>query len=231
MLASLLTASLVYVAIGDSITTGFAAEPYTIDQRYSWATGLEESFAVQVEADKSYNLAFPGITANLIDYQVEIAKRLKPNVVTILAGANDLCWGMGDKIAPKIKAIVSELEADVILVGGLPDFRQVYNLQKPGKACILSKIACHSYFMGDEAFREAIDQQIVEVNNELRDLEGGKVLFVDINARDYKRDDISTIDCFHPSARGQQKIADEFAGTLFNSESFRGLAHRKQLRD
>lgn len=209
MLAALV-AGVTYLAIGDSITSGFI-----VGKNHSWATGSGlESFAAHLEADKSYNVSFPGLQSSHMGYQAHLANYAKANVVSILAGANDACWGNASKVPERVARLIEMASetADVVYVGSIPDLSKVYSLSQPSWTCGLAKIECHGYMLGSDEYRSEIDREIVEANHALRELanQSDKVVFVDIFSEEYTPEDISSVDCFHPSVSGQQKIADSF---------------------
>lgn len=207
MLAAIV-ASVTYLAIGDSITSGFI-----VGKSNNWATGSGlESFAAHLEADKAYNVSFPGLQSSHMRYQAHLANYAKANVVSILAGANDACWGHASEVPERVAALVEQVAktADTIYVGSIPDLAKVYSLASPSWTCGLAKIECHAYMLGSEEYRSQVDREIAEANNALRELASDKVVFVDIFSEEYTPEDISSVDCFHPSVSGQQKIADSF---------------------
>ena len=205
MLAAIV-AGVTYLAIGDSITSGFL-----VGRHNSWATGSGiESFAAHIEADKSYNASFPGLQSSQMGYQAHLANYVTADVVTILAGANDACWGNVSEVPERVRALIETLDAETIYVGSVPDLAKVYSLARPSWTCKLAKVECHAYMLGSDEYRAQVDAEIVAANEALRELTSDKVVFVDIFSEEYQPKDISRVDCFHPSVSGQQKIANAF---------------------
>jgi len=220
-----------YVALGDSITSGLNSEPWSLLGQYSWATGwdLDRPFAKEIGADKYYNVALPGAITEVVDYQVSFTKLVKADYVTFIAGTNDVCWGLGHLTVNHVRDLIEKLSKQEnvkkILVGTLPDLQQVYDLRRESKACELTKIFCPNFFLGTEEYRAGVSRQIRDINEAFKRLEYDfpKVLAVDsLNDNVYHQDDISTVDCFHPSKIGQQRIADLFSAT-FKKEVAAGL--------
>ncbi len=82
-----------YVAIGDSFTEGIGdVEPRAPGGNRGWADRLAEELSRQTEAQFSYaNLAIRGrLLQQILDEQIEPALALKPDLVTISAGGNDI---------------------------------------------------------------------------------------------------------------------------------------------
>lgn len=192
-----------YVAIGDSITTGFAAG-------VSWT----QSFAEQIGADKPKIVAMPGLTTGLMTYQGHLARYASAEIVTILGGANDVCWGLSDQIPANISRIMDKVPTAETLIGNIPNLRNVYNVWRARKSlrCNLAYVGCYRYFAGSEDHRQAVDEKIKLINDQLKSLaETTGAVYVDLYSEQYTDQDISRVDCFHPSPSGQQKIADKFA--------------------
>ena len=220
-----LASPITYVAIGDSITAGLAAEVSAPWHKYSWATGygLAHPFAQTLSAESYYNVALPGATTRMLRYQTTFSAESQANYVSIMAGTNDICWIGAGNIITNIKAAIRELSAytsvQKIFVSSIPDIRQIYNLRSNSYICQLPKLACHDYFTGTDEYRNKTDQEILAVNRTLWILtkEYSKVVFVDITNDTYEKSDISALDCFHPSSSGQQKIADKFSEAFTRS--------------
>jgi lysophospholipase L1-like esterase len=212
----------IYIAIGDSITSGLNSEPWSVIQQYSWATGwgIERPFSKTLGVDSQYNVALPGATTGMIGYQVQFASHVGPEYVSIVAGANDICFGKSGNVVENIEAMVRTLaplpNTKRIFVGAVPDIRQIYQMKRAGALCKITQVACAGYFFGNDEYRRKIDQDIIAINRSLMKLQVqySLVKFVDISRQTYEEGDISTVDCFHPSAQGQQKIADVFAGAF-----------------
>lgn len=223
LLISSVANGVTYVAIGDSITSGFNSDGKIF--QHSWATGwgLERPFSETLKADKHFNVALPGATTGMLGYQAAFAAHVQPDYVSILAGVNDVCWLKPGDILRNIEKVVRSLApytaVKQIYIGALPDLRQLYNLRRDTPQCGLPKIMCHRYFMGSEEQRRQMDNDILATNRDLAKLqvEYSKVKFVNIADRTYEVTDISESDCFHPSRQGQQRIADAFSG-VFHEE-------------
>ncbi|WP_247829145.1 SGNH/GDSL hydrolase family protein [Arthrobacter antioxidans] len=119
-----------YVALGDSFTEGIGdPNPESIGGNRGWADRTAEELA-RGQADFAYaNLAVRGrLLQQIIDQQVEAGLALRPDLVTISAGGNDLLRRAGDPdlLAEKLDPVVGTLGASgatVVLVTG-PDVRE-----------------------------------------------------------------------------------------------------------
>lgn len=97
-----------------------------------------------------------------------------------------------------------------------------YQIGKTRPYCSLFRVLCPSYFLkNDEAERAQMRQQISNINEEIKklpaDFPKAKVV-TQIGEQVYETEDIST-DCFHPTKKGQQRIADAFAEVWRSTET------------
>ena len=118
--------SIRYVALGDSYTigTGLTDEsqnfPSLLTKKLSEESGIEVALV---------NLGVNGYTTtDLIREELPIARRLRPELVTIMIGANDVVQGSGEsayrtRLAEIYDALVGlELPATNVLAVSTPDF-------------------------------------------------------------------------------------------------------------
>ena len=217
-----------FVSIGDSITSGTHAEPDTNHGfHYSWANGdlIERNFASQTGMDVALNISLPGAITEILGYQVAFAEHVEANYVSILAGSNDMCWGRGHKVLDKIREYVARLSEKPhvkrILVGTIPDLEQVYQIGRLRPYCAaITAVMCPNFFPRPLEYRQGVMKQIKDVNAEIKALEAEfpKLTVIDqLDEQVYLQEDISVVDCFHPSKVGQQKIADAFADAFFSN--------------
>ena len=98
-----------WVAIGDSFTEGLSDE--APDGSYiGWADRLAATLAVRNPEFRYANLALRGkLLREIIDEQVPIAVRIRPDVVTLCAGGNDLIVPGSD-----VDALADEFEQAVV---------------------------------------------------------------------------------------------------------------------
>ena len=119
-----------YAALGDSFTEGIGdPNPESIGGNRGWADRVAEELS-RGQSDFAYaNLAVRGrLLQQIIDQQVDAALALRPDLVSISAGGNDLLRPGGDPdvLAEKLDGVVGTLAtsgATVVLFTG-PDVRE-----------------------------------------------------------------------------------------------------------
>lgn len=116
-----------YVAIGDSFTEGIGdLEPQSPGGHRGWADRVAEVLSSQTEDFAYANLAVRGrLLQQIIDEQVEPALDLRPDLITISAGGNDIIRPNTDPddVASRLEGAVQRLRSDgatVVLFNG-PD--------------------------------------------------------------------------------------------------------------
>lgn len=116
-----------YVAIGDSFTEGIGdPEPKSPGGHRGWADRVAEVLSTQTDDFAYANLAVRGrLLRQIIDEQVEPALELRPDLITISAGGNDILRPNtdADEIAHRLERAVERLRSDgatVVLFNG-PD--------------------------------------------------------------------------------------------------------------
>jgi lysophospholipase L1-like esterase len=127
-----------YIALGDSFTEGLSdPDPRRPGEFRGWADRLAEHLAAAVpEADVEYaNLAIRGrLMRQVVDEQVEVALGADPDLVSLVAGGNDLMrpGADPDELAATLEAAVVRIRdsgADVLLATGV-DTRQTPILRR-----------------------------------------------------------------------------------------------------
>lgn len=115
-----------YVALGDSFTEGIGDPDPTAPGGFrGWADRVAEEFAQRVPDFAYANLAIRGrLLGQIDDEQVGQALELRPDLVSLCAGGNDvLRGGNPDRLADRLDSMVQRLVADgatVVLFTG-PD--------------------------------------------------------------------------------------------------------------
>lgn len=116
-----------YVAIGDSFTEGIGdAEPRSPGGHRGWADRVAEVLSSQTDDFAYANLAIRGrLLQQIIDEQVEPALELRPDLITISAGGNDIIRPNTDPddVAARLEEAIIRLRSDaatVVLFNG-PD--------------------------------------------------------------------------------------------------------------
>lgn len=118
-----------YVALGDSFTEGIGdPDPHNPGRHRGWADRVAQQLSTTVPDFAYANLAIRGRLINqIVAEQVEPAIELKPDLISICAGGNDVIrpGGDPDKIAEKLDGAINELSgtgATIVLLTG-PDIR------------------------------------------------------------------------------------------------------------
>ncbi|GAA0994935.1 SGNH/GDSL hydrolase family protein [Subtercola frigoramans] len=116
-----------YVALGDSFTEGIGdPEPKSLGGHRGWADRVAEVLNDQANGELSYgNLAIRGrLIRQILDEQVEPALELKPDLITISAGGNDIIRPGTDPdvVAAQLDAGIADLKqsgATIVVFTGM----------------------------------------------------------------------------------------------------------------
>ncbi|MBX3087491.1 MAG: SGNH/GDSL hydrolase family protein [Cryobacterium sp.] len=135
-----------YVAIGDSFTEGIGdPEPRSPGGNRGWADRVAEVLSAKTDDFAYANLAIRGrLLQQIFDEQVEPALELRPDLVTVSAGGNDILrpGSDPDAIAEKLEEMIRELRrnnATVLLFNG-PDIGMTPVLRRTrGKVAIYNE--------------------------------------------------------------------------------------------
>jgi lysophospholipase L1-like esterase len=227
-------APFVYGALGDSMTRGFDTGALLDHPEHSWATGTDgivdshTARLTQLFGDVvSYNVAVSGAKSWMLPLQATaLLAQARPDYVTILIGANDLCaWPDDDgaglaKLENGVHRTISLLlfanPSMKILLVPVPDMLQ---LREVGVAngCQLRWNITHfcPRLLGRGVTAQDLDgfaSRLADANAALAAVAAafpGRVRFAaDVARTAFTFDDVSKIDCFHPSMAGQDYLAD-----------------------
>ncbi|MFF3892276.1 SGNH/GDSL hydrolase family protein [Streptomyces sp. NPDC001812] len=228
------------VAVGDSITRGFDACAVLADcPEVSWATGSSEqvdSLAVRLlgpagAAERSWNYAVTGARMADLPGQMDRAVRRDPQLVAVMAGANDACRATTSAMTP-----VADFRADFedamhtlrkalpkaqVYVASVPDLKRLWS---QGRTNELGKQVwklgiCPSMLADPDVLdaaaterRETVRSRVEEYNKVLEEVcaedlrcrfDGGAVY-----AYEFGTAQLSRWDWFHPSVDGQARLAE-----------------------
>lgn len=162
-----------YVAVGDSFTEGIGdPEPRSAGGTRGWADRVAEVLSAKTDDFAYANLAIRGrLLQQIIDEQVEPALALRPDLVTISAGGNDIIrpGTDPDDIAEHLEGAIERLRSDgatVLLFNG-PDIGMTPVLRRSrGKVAIYNEnlraiAARHDAIIADMwAMRELKDSRM-----------------------------------------------------------------------
>ncbi|GGZ51597.1 lipoprotein [Streptomyces bluensis] len=227
-------------AVGDSITRGFDACSVLSDcPEVSWATGTDskvKSLAVRLlgaagAAERSWNYAVSGSRmADLPDQMAQAAAR-RPELVTVMAGANDACRATTDAMTSvdgfrtsfedAMKTLRKTSAKAQVYVASVPDLKRLWS---QGRANPLGKQVwklgiCPSMLGDPDALdaaatqrRDTVQDRVEAYNDVLKDVcakdrycrfDGGAVFEYRFGTAQ-----LSQWDWFHPSRNGQARLAE-----------------------
>ena len=116
-----------YVAIGDSFTEGIGdPEPEAPGGHRGWADRVAEVLAERTDGFAYANLAIRGrLLQQISDEQVDAALELKPDLITVSAGGNDIIrpGTDADEVSRRFESMIERLRSDgatVVMFNG-PD--------------------------------------------------------------------------------------------------------------
>lgn len=222
-------------ALGDSMTRAFntCAMPWTDCVRNSWATGTAvDSYSERLrklESDvATHNLAVSGARMSDLPRQAKAAVSNHVGLVTVLMGNNDACSGgtAVETFASQFKEAMTTLRQGLpnaqVKVVSIPDIYQLWVLLHTDKSAVAKWGTFHecdalltnptSTAPADQQRRDAFRQRVIAYNAQLAavcaefsqcEYDGGAGF-----AARFDASDLSTVDYFHPSVKGQGLIAD-----------------------
>ncbi|MBT2391777.1 SGNH/GDSL hydrolase family protein [Streptomyces sp. ISL-1] len=227
-------------AVGDSITRGFDACVVLSDcPEVSWATGTDatvRSLALRLigqpaVSERSWNFARSGADVEDLAEQMTQAAAKKPELVTVMVGANDACADTAERMTPvegfrsSFGAALRQLRRSApktqVYVSSVPDLRRLWST---GRGDPLGrqiwKLGICASMLGDaedvsvkaQQRRDRVHERIVAYNEVLKDIcgkdprcryDGGAVFDYRFNGKQ-----LSRWDWFHPSKDGQGRLAE-----------------------
>ncbi|MFF0103671.1 SGNH/GDSL hydrolase family protein [Streptomyces hirsutus] len=227
-------------AVGDSITTGFDACAVLTDcPEVSWATGSSEkvdSLAVRLlgpagAAERSWNYAVTG--ARMADLPGQMARAVGrgPELVAVMAGANDACRATTSAMTPAadfradfeeaIRTLRKALPKAQVYVASVPDLKRLWS---QGRTSAMGKQVwklgiCPSMLGDPDALdaaanerRETVQDRVEEYNKALEEVcaEDDRCRYDGGAVHEYRfgTAQLSRWDWFHPSIDGQARLAE-----------------------
>jgi lysophospholipase L1-like esterase len=226
-------------ALGDSITRGFAACGRGGDcVETSWATGTAQGLQSHWQrlhvgtGGGNHNLAVSGARVAGLSGQVRAAVRMRPDYVTVLIGANDLCAGeeaamtsvseFTDAFDAAIDALLRGLPDARVLVLSIPDLARLWEVGKDSSAVrrVWQSLGVCQSMLADPTDTSAASQGRRDRVRARAEAYNAAMAAAcarhaarcrhDHNAVfDYRFDlnDVSTVDYWHPSRHGQATLA------------------------
>ncbi|WP_225799737.1 SGNH/GDSL hydrolase family protein [Streptomyces sp. NK15101] len=227
-------------AVGDSVTRAFDACSVLADcPEASWATGTDtavNSLALRLlgpekVATRSWNLARTGALMAELPAQMAGAAAEKPELVTVMMGANDACRATPDLMTPvadfraSFEAALARLRAGApkaqVYVASVPDLKHLWSTGRVSprglevwKLGICGAMLANAEDLGPvaERRRAAVRDRVVAYNGVLEEVcakdarcryDGGAVFGFRFGGGQ-----LSPWDWFHPSRDGQARLAE-----------------------
>ncbi|WBB59574.1 GDSL-type esterase/lipase family protein [Streptomyces sp. WMMC500] len=225
-------------ALGDSITRGFhACEPLSDCPEKSWSTGTSkdvDSLAGRLldkPSGHTWNFARSGAQVADLPVQTGEAIARRPDLVTVLIGANDACTDSAAGMTPvadfrtavadSLDRLAADLPRTQVYVSSVPSLMRLWEVGR-GSALtrqIWSLGICQSMLedpsdLGVSATgrRDAVQERVVEFNAVLQEECGKHPLCVYDDGAAFQYaftgDHLSRWDSFHPDEEGQRVLAE-----------------------
>ncbi|MFE9659462.1 SGNH/GDSL hydrolase family protein [Streptomyces sp. NPDC005955] len=227
-------------AVGDSITRAFDACSVLSDcPEASWATGSDadvRSLAVRLlgpakAAERSWNYAKTGARMVDLPEQMHQAAAHRPELVTVLAGANDACRSSVRSMTPvadfradfsqALRGLRRQSPKSQVFVASVPDLKRLWSTGRsnPMGKQVWKLGICPSMLKDSDAVdakavarRAAVQQRVVEYNRVLKEVcaKDLRCRYDDGAVFSYRFGDeqLSEWDWFHPSKDGQSELAE-----------------------
>jgi len=227
-------------AVGDSITRGFDACNVLSDcPTVSWATGSDasvDSLAVRLlgradAAEHSWNYAVTGARMADVPAQMARAARRRPELVTVMAGANDACRPSTKQMTPvadfrsefkdALATLRKKLPRTQVYVSSVPNLKRLW---AQGRTSSLGKqiwkLGICPSMLGDADTldsaatlrRDTVEKRVEAYNKVLKEVcaKNTRCRFDGNAVHDYRFGpaQLSHWDWFHPSRDGQARLAE-----------------------
>ncbi|MFJ6831596.1 SGNH/GDSL hydrolase family protein [Streptomyces sp. NPDC091209] len=227
-------------AVGDSITRGFDACSVLTDcPEVSWATGSDpqvDSLAVRLlgatgAAERSWNYAVTGARMADLPGQMAQAATRRPELVTVMAGANDACRSSASAMTSvadfraefqdALGTLRRALPRSQVYVSSVPDLKRLWSQGRGNplgkqvwKLGICPSMLGDADSLGSAATlrRGQVQDRVKAYNRVLREVcaKDRRCRFDGDAVFDYRfgTDQLSHWDWFHPSRDGQARLAE-----------------------
>ncbi|MFG2112198.1 SGNH/GDSL hydrolase family protein [Streptomyces sp. NPDC048718] len=227
-------------AVGDSVTRAFDACSVLADcPDVSWATGGEadvNSLALRLlgperVAGHSWNLARTGALMAELPEQMDTAAAERPELVTVMMGANDACRDRVEQMTPvddfrtSFTTALGRLRAKApksqVYVASVPDLKRLWSTGRvsPMARQVWQLGICGSMLKDPqdlgaaaEERRTAVRERVVAYNRVLKEVcaKDERCRYDDgaVFAFPFEQAQLSPWDFFHPSRDGQARLAE-----------------------
>ncbi|MFG2885780.1 SGNH/GDSL hydrolase family protein [Streptomyces sp. NPDC048297] len=227
-------------AVGDSITRGFdACTVFSDCPEVSWATGSDarvDSLAVRLlgvtgAAERSWNYAVTGARMADVPDQMAQAVTRGPELVTVMAGANDACRGsvramtsvagFREDFEKALGTVRTALPKTQVYVASVPNLKRLWaeGRTDPLGRQVWKLGICPSMLGASDDLSEAAERRREKVQ---RRVEAYNAVLKEVCAKDrrcrfdgnavfdfrFGTEQLSHWDWFHPSRNGQARLAE-----------------------
>lgn len=229
-------------ALGDSISTGFGSCLVVAPcERNSWSTGnslrVESHYRRLLDQDstirgQAFNHARTGARASALASQAAQATRDRPDRITVLIGANDICHGEVAAMTPVetfrsqvdrgLRVLSAELPKARLLVVSIPDLHRLWEVGHTNERAVRawSRGICPALLENptstdpaDRSRRDAVRERVADYNDQLAaacEAYGSRCRYDNGAAHRlrFTLDLVNTFDWFHPNLAGQERLAE-----------------------
>jgi lysophospholipase L1-like esterase len=223
-------------AVGDSITTATdvawcCVDPHGANPQYSWSTGTDPAVYSQYQRlfalhgrppTAALNAAFPGADSSDLAGQFSQVAAFRADYTTVLMGGNDICWNPTplDVFRQRVEAAFTSYFAAApdahVFVSSIPNIYHLWSVLRTNPFAQLTWNAfniCPEMLSATatEEQRQALLQLEENFNDVLASTCGHYTgcRWDEYATFNYPFDpsDVSTVDYFHPSIKGQNTLA------------------------
>lgn len=236
---------LVMGALGDSITAGFNAQRVGDNRELSWSTGngaaivshLKRLSQLRQTPVTGHNEAIAGAVANDLNRQVTRLLAKNPDYVTLAIGANDVCGWPADydgvreafkvQLASQIDRVIAARPNVKIMLAPVPNVPNIWAVAKDKPSCQArwdlfgSCLELLGSNATDES-RASFVRKWESINAAIAEIARGRQTNVvhdpELAHVEFTWEDLSPTDCFHPSVRGQNLLAEKTWQAFFENQ-------------
>ncbi len=225
----------VVAALGDSISTGMDATNLGDNRSVSFSTGWDPSVGSHASRlqqlmpwlqVRSINVAKAGAKSDDLARQAAEAARYIPDYATVLIGANDACSLLGERshdlqryvsnVTGAITTLVRANPSIQIRLIPIPNMRRLYDLGASKAHCRIKwslAPVCRPMFspirgaQAKEEFFRLVDTYNASLNGIAHAYAANTTVSWGAASHQFQPEDVSQIDCFHPSQTGQRTLS------------------------
>jgi lysophospholipase L1-like esterase len=225
----------VVASLGDSISTGMDSTNLGDNKSVSFSTGWDPSVGSHASRlqqlmphlqVRSINVAKAGAKSDDLARQAAEAARYVPDYATMLAGANDACSLVSNRaydvqlfvnnVAGAISTLIRANPAIKIRLIPIPNMRRLYELGASKAHCRIKwslAPVCRPMFSpirgprAKEEFFRLVDAYNASLNHIAQMFPANTTVSWGAAWHQFQPEDVSQLDCFHPSQAGQRTLA------------------------